>query len=396
MIVNANALTMPLAAKSVQMCVTSPPYFGLRDYQVSGQIGLEQTPEAYIANIVAVGREVWRVLADDGTFWINLGDAYTGRGKARGGGGQGPSSKKQLTNRGAYFETDKSKRIERGAGRWGGGDRAVDGLAGKNLMMIPARVALALQSAGWYLRAEIVWAKPNPMPESVTDRPTRSHEIIYLLSKRARYFYDAEAVKESAAVGWRDSSFTDERDQETKPGLGMKPRTNGNGNRKSFRGGGDYTSAGGYTIDNDRPRNGNETHGNTPNETGLRNQRDVWSIATQGYDGAHYATFPTEIPRRCILAGSRPGDVVLDPFCGSGTTGEVCRELERRFVGLDLSMKYLRENALPRSERKCTAESIAALPLFGGGGGGEAVNKQDELGKRTYTGFNARWKETHP
>ena len=393
MIVNADARRIPLADESAQCCVTSTPYFGLRDYgtakwiggdancehngksrfryalsqkqksnngssglhaetvcsicgavRIDNQIGIEQTPEEFVANIISVSEEVRRVLKPDGTYWLNIGDSYANDDKW--GGTTGGKHAKGLH------------------GEPVGRNRRQTNLKPKDLMMIPARVAIALQAAGWYLRAEIIWAKPNPMPESVTDRPTRSHEMIYLLTKSEHYFYDYEAVKEVAAAGWNGSSFTDERDQATKPNLGMGKRNAMN--RKSFRGGGDYTSAGGYSLDNSRPRSGNLTHGNSPNETGLRNQRDVWTIAPENYSGSHYAVFPTEIPRRAIKAGSRPGDIVLDPFCGSGTTGIVCRDLGRRVVGLDLSMEYLREHALPRAELKQTQESLERLPLFGG------------------------------
>lgn len=360
MIVNANALHIPLADSSVQCCVTSPPYFGLRNYNVPGQLGLEPTPAEYIANMVAVGREVWRVLADDGCFFLNLGDSYAGSGR-----GKNPNGK-QGTSHGTQFDPDNSGYVP-------------DGLKPKDLMMIPARVALALQADGWYLRAEIVWSKPNPMPESVTDRPTRSHEMIYLLTKQARYFYDAEAVKEKSLYPDDDRKGRASEDHKRMPGekiAGIRPRKNGGGNYSRA-----YAGA-------------QVNHGGESNrvDTGFRNQRDVWNIeddewaqfqewksqhsrdqksvwgiATQPYAGAHYATFPTEIPRRAILAGSRPGDVVLDPFCGSGTTGQVCRELGRRFVGLDLSMKYLLENALPRAERKTAAHVVDKLPLFAEG-----------------------------
>jgi DNA modification methylase len=197
MILNANALNIPLATGAVQTCVTSPPYYGLRDYGIDGQLGLEQTPQEYIDNMVAVFREVWRVLRDDGTLWLNLGDSYAG---GNGNGGVGPASSKQVSNHGSYFaETVKSKRMERGSGRWGGGDRKVEGLQAKQLLGIPWRVALALQADGWYLRSDIIWHKPNPMPESVTDRPTKAHEYIFLLTKSARYYYDGDAIKEPQA-----------------------------------------------------------------------------------------------------------------------------------------------------------------------------------------------------
>jgi DNA modification methylase len=294
---------------------------------MAGQIGLEQSPDEYIANMIAVSRELWRVLRDDGTWWLNLGDSFASDTKGTGG-----TEKVGLNGGNAWM-----KKAQVTAPR-----KICHGLKPKDLMMIPARVALALQAAGWYLRAEIVWAKPNPMPESMTDRPTRSHEMIYLLTKKSRYYYDAEAVKENSV----DSESYN----------GRRKRNAGTMNDHDP----DNYKMGGSIQDDGTLRYGQIYP--------TRNQRDVWTLPTEPYSGAHYATFPTEIPRRAILAGSKAGDVILDPFCGSGTVGEVCRELGRRFIGLDLSMKYLRENALPRAERTQTAESIATLPLFSGNG----------------------------
>lgn len=329
MIVNANAKQIPLADESVQCAVTSPPYYGLRDYGVDGQIGLEQTPDEFIANIVAVSEEVRRVLKPDGVYFINIGDSYSGSGKGWGGGSISE-------NYGSHEIINNSR-----------GKFVPAGLKPKDLMMIPARVAIALQASGWWLRAEIVWAKPNPMPESVTDRPTRSHEMIYMLTKSANYFYDYEAVREVAT--WADDNrkgraSLDHKRAPTDKIAGIRPRPFGGTSEKRFN----------------ADRRDYEYKG----DTGYRNQRDVWTLTTEPYSGSHYAVFPTEIPRRAIKAGSRPGDIVLDPFCGSGTTGIVCRELGRRFVGLDLSMEYLREHALPRAERKQTQESLNRLPLL--------------------------------
>ena len=248
----------------VQTCVTSPPYWGLRDYGVDGQIGLEDSPDAYVASIVDVFREVRRVLRDDGTLWLNLGDSYTGAGE-------------------------------------------VIGLKPKDLVGIPWRVAFALQADGWYLRSDIIWHKPNPMPESVTDRPTKSHEYVFLLSKSERYYYDSEAIRELDAGG-----------------------KSGNVARKIANG-----AIGVRPADHLGSSVPWESDG-----TG-RNARTVWKIATKPYAGAHFATFPPEIPERCIKAGSREGDTVLDPFMGSGTTALVARGLSRHSIGCEINPDYI-------------------------------------------------------
>lgn len=333
----ANALAIPLPDNSVQMVATSPPYYGLRDYSVDGQIGLEQSPREYIAKLVAVFREVRQVLRPDGVLWLNLGDSYGGSGKGRGNGlgGRGPRSNKQLTNKGAYFEIDRNKRNGNGHGRWGGG-----GQAGKQLMMIPARVAIALQEDGWWLRSEIVWAKPNPMPESVTDRPTRSHEMIYLLAKSRRYHYDAEAVKEpqAPASGPRLLRAVSDNHKNIGGAPGQPPHSMNQPRpnlRASFR---RETKEGDVPGKNKQHRLEREHR----EENGFRNLRDVWTVTPQSYSGAHFATWPEKLVEIMVKAGSRPGDLVLDPFAGSGTTGRVCARLGRRFVGLDLNPEYFK------------------------------------------------------
>jgi DNA modification methylase len=348
-----------------QTCVTSPPYWGLRDYGEADQIGLESTPEAYVERIVEVFREVRRVLRDDGTLWLNLGDSYAGSGPNRQGEAVGASGE---TN-GAGIDTRNG----------------LEGLKPKDLVGIPWRVAFALQADGWYLRSDIIWAKPNPMPESVTDRPTKSHEYVFLLSKSARYYYDAEAIKEpSLNLGVTDIRF----------------------------GGSKYG-------DSDDPKHATKS-GNTYVDSGKRNARSVWRIATKPYAEAHFATFPIELPERCIKAGSseageccacgspfervvigiapdgreaeiragktvdaegRPliGDnmidagtrgsfsanrgilrrrtdgwrascacndettpqTILDPFMGSGTTAWVARHLNRHAIGCELNADYI-------------------------------------------------------
>jgi DNA modification methylase len=431
---NADSRRIPLSDQSAQCVITSPPYWGLRDYGHSDQIGLEATPALYVASIVSVMREVYRVLKDDGVLWLNLGDSYAG--------GKGQSG-----TRGAENQEGRNKRgesLNRGYQTLGGAkqtkptdDKAAlrsSGLKPKDLVGIPWRVAFALQDDGWYLRSDIIWHKLNPMPESVTDRPTKSHEYVFLLTKQARYFYDAEAIKE-----------TSETIQGPRPFGGA-----GNGKQNTERH--DYM----YQGDN-----------------GTRNRRSVWTIATSPYSGAHFATFPPALVEPMVLAGTsargecpvcgkawvrvvedspeyaavkarmigkthedtskelergkqqswgrdkarvtqdvntvgwRPQcdcaradwywcedcniskpiselthgcpqcgetmtpapydpvpQIVLDPFAGSGTVGQVCRSSGRSFVGFDLSLKYLHNNAMPRAQNTNTAASMATLPMF--------------------------------
>jgi DNA modification methylase len=256
--------------KIVQMCVTSPPYFGLRDYGHEGQIGIEETPEEYVTALVEVFREVRRVMRDDGTLWLNVGDSYA----AQRGGSHMPA---QTVAGGVGGKGDK--RAFRGMGGVGRGaahrNASAIGLKHKDLIGIPWRLAFALQADGWYLRQDIIWHKPNPMPESMTDRCTKAHEYIFLLAKSERYYFDAAAIQEKA-VG--DAEF--------------------------------------------------------------RKRRSVWSVPTKPYKGAHFATFPPMLIEPCILAGSRVGDIVLDPFMGSGTTAMVARQHLRGWLGCELNESY--------------------------------------------------------
>jgi len=336
--------------ESIQTCITSPPYWGLRDYGTSSweggdencehikdesktksfgnpnfnenrpsreatktkgfyyenecgdcgavrkdsQIGLEQSPDEYVAELVAVFREVRRVLKDDGTLWLNLGDSYSGSGKGRNPDGTVHVSAlmaKQGTSAGTIMGAISTRVVP-------------DGLKPKDLIGIPWRVAFALQADGWYLRQDIIWAKPNPMPESVTDRCTKSHEYIFLLSKSRKYFYDNEAIKEPAQ-NW------------------------GTRDRSEMRGG---------TDDPKLKHHGLE--GKESEENPQRNKRDVWTINTQGYSGAHFAVMPEALVEPCILAGSRGGDTVLDPFTGSGTVGLVALRYGREFIGVELNPEY--------------------------------------------------------
>lgn len=296
---NANALHLPFADGIAQCCVTSPPYYGLRDYGCANQIGLEKTPDEYVSNIVAVMREVWRVLKNDGTAWVNLGDSYATNGAKTTGRNDGDDEyrKRTMGKTGArhnYAAGQASTRVILSTGA-----------KPKDLLGIPWRVAFALQADGWYLRSDIIWSKPNPMPESVTDRPTKAHEYIFLLAKSERYYYDAEAIKEA-------SIYPDD-DRKARAQIGQKRYP-------------DDAIAG--------IRCGSATYQ-------TRNRRSVWEVTPKPYKEAHFATFPPALIRPMILAGSAPNDIVIDPFSGSGTTAKVATELGRQFIGAELNPAYL-------------------------------------------------------
>ena len=306
-----------LADESVHCVVTSPPYFGLRDYGVAGQIGLEPTPDEFVAELVAVFRDVRRVLRDDGTLWLNLGDSYNAYN-----GGAGPSS---ALSRGA--QTTARPQLATGYGL------KFKGLKPKNLIGIPWRVAFALQADGWYLRQDIIWSKPNPLPESVTDRCTKAHEYIFLMSKSARYFYDADAISESAMSEdhWRNSdspSFSAVPGAAPHRGL---HRSSGNKNHKG-------TAAIDAGSEEHRTKAGLLKISDTVYPT--RNKRSVWTIATSPFAEAHFATFPHALIKPCILAGCPAGGTVLDPFGGAGTTGLVADRLQRNAVLIELNPEY--------------------------------------------------------
>lgn len=277
-----------------QTCVTSPPYWGLRDYGEAGQIGLEPTPDDYVARVVEVFREVRRVLRDDGTLWLNLGDSYN----TAPAGNTKPSGFSQTPSR-----------WDGGAVKYERGVTNANGLKPKDLVGIPWRVAFALQADGWYLRSDIIWAKPNPMPESITDRPTKSHEYVFLLSTQPRYYYDHKAIREPLVSTAKQYSMAAESVRENHA----------------------YGAVGGRPL-------GPKSFQNVPE---ARNARTVWQIATRPYAEAHFAVFPTDLPERCIKAGSREGDTVLDPFMGSGTTAWVARHLGRKAVGCELNAEYV-------------------------------------------------------
>ena len=310
----------------VQCCVTSPPYYGLRDYGHPGQIGLEKTPAEYVAALVEVFEGVRELLADDGVLWLNLGDSYAGSWGAQSrehAGKHAPNVSALSAN-----QVIAAQRKASGTGSIPPGS----GLKPKDLMGIPWRVAFALQAAGWYLRQDIIWHKPNPMPESVTDRCTKAHEYLFLLTKSERYYWDSEAMKEEA-VGQNLHDLTG-------PGYaapGQTPNTGNRSRRDSFKRDNSKRAevipgqtAGTHRADRDE----------SEYDTGRRNRRSVWTVATQPYAGAHFAVFPAALIEPCILAGSRPGDMVLDPFMGSGTTAQVAQALGRQWIGCELNPEY--------------------------------------------------------
>ena len=295
-----------IASGSVDCCVTSPPYWGLRDYGVDGQLGLEPTPEQYVGHMRMVFEQVRRVLKPEGTLWLNLGDSYAQGGsggasvksRLRGGRGVGPKEKVSLM---------QGRSIARSA---------PPGFKPKDLCGIPWRVAFALQNDGWYLRQDIIWHKPNPMPESVRDRCTKAHEYIFLFAKSQKYFFDIDAIKEPM----KESSIA-------------RQRTGWSGERQ---------------------RGMPETH--SPHSmshygkeaSGMRNKRSVWSVTTKPFKGAHFATFPPKLIEPCILAGCPEGGTVLDPFFGAGTVGVVAKKHGRNFIGIELNPEYVKiaENRL--------------------------------------------------
>jgi DNA modification methylase len=273
---------MAASGIQVQSCITSPPYYGLRDYGHEGQIGNEQSPQEFIDNLVEVFACVWDVLKDDGTLWVNLGDTYSA-------GGRGAGSKIQSANKGSVTGNV--------LGTW-----KVDGYRPKNLLGMPWKLAFALQDFGWNLRQDIIWHKPNPMPESVTDRCTKAHEYFFLLSKSQKYYFDHNAIKEPVKEDW-----------------GTKDRANGK-----------------YHNDG----TGLSPHTGLTKSYDMANKRSVWSVNTSTFKGAHFATYPPELIEPCILASSKVGDIILDPFFGSGTTGQVAQNLGRKWIGCELNKDY--------------------------------------------------------
>lgn len=296
-IINGDAASLSsIPDKSVNCCITSPPYYKLRDYGVDGQIGLEETPEQYITRLVEVFREVRRVLRDDGTLWINIGDSYCGSGKGASNYPESAKGTKQGTNRGSV----------------GGHISAAKGagIKPKDLIGIPWMLAFALRADGWYLRQDIIWSKPNPMPESVSDRCTKSHEYIFLLSKAKKYYFDADSIKEEGC-----------------PESEKRYRSAFSTGKKEMAGAG--------RIGNAKNTAGKKKY------TGFRNKRDVWRVPNGSYRGAHFATFPEKLIEPCVLAGCPVGGVVLDPFAGSGTTGAVAKRNGRGCILVEINKDYM-------------------------------------------------------
>lgn len=327
--------------KSINCCVTSPPYYALRDYGIessvwptvkyypmtgvpyeieapewNGCLGLEPTIEMFIAHMVLIFREVKRVLKDDGTLWLNFGDSYAGSGK---GAWSNKTSQKEV-----YVPDSNSPQCKI--------PKVPKGLKVKDLMGIPWRVAFALQTDGWYLRMDNIWNKPSCMPEAVKDRTTKAHEYMFLLSKNKKYYYDSESIKEPCVNGDPNPP---------RGSVGVIENLNKGrrlkGNAKTFRGGGAYTQ--GQSFNNSAAIK-RESHGNKPNELELRNKRSVWTVATDKFNEAHFATFPPKLIEPCILAGCPVDGVVLDTFMGSGTVAAKALELQRNFIGFEINPEY--------------------------------------------------------
>lgn len=354
-----------LADDSVDCVVTSPPYWGLRDYGIAGQIGLEKTMAEHIEIMVAVFREVRRVLKPSGTVWLNYGDCYAATPNGRSASDTKRMGNDDRTFRDKPFSTigpigpiDRSKNIPRGSGRWGGGLNPAQGyLKAKDLCMIPNRLAIALQDDGWWVRSEIIWAKPNPMPESIIDRPATAHEKIFMLTKSPRYFYNAAAVRTVLADESvrRLSQDIEGQDDSTRANGGRK--TNGEMKAK-FPSGWQRGEGSHSALDHNSSRaRGDKQRGHSRKHAGFNerwdkmtreeqqangaNLKNVWSIPTHGFSEAHFATFPPRIPEICIKAGCPEGGIVLDPFGGSGTTAMVADRLKRDAILIELNPAYV-------------------------------------------------------
>lgn len=334
-----------LPDKAIHCCVTSPPYYGLRDYGTNDQIGLEETPEEYVRKLVEVFREVRRVLRDDGTLWLNLGDSYNGSGK---GGNPDGSCWKGFVGNDNRENSAKQKKTD------------IKCIKPKDLIGIPWMVAFALRSDGWYLRQDIIWHKPNPMPESITDRCTKAHEYIFLLSKSAKYFYDADAIKEpvkESSVARLKQDLDNQKGSNRVPGKtngAMKavgPKIGGtkygdNSDIKYATKSGKEWVVKGYEHrgEGDKKLTGHSVYYDSDGNligNGYANKRSVWTVTTKPFKEAHFATFPEDLIAPCIKAGCPEYGVVLDPFMGAGTTAVVARKLNRKYVGYELNSKYI-------------------------------------------------------
>ena len=303
--------------ESVDCCITSPPYWGLRDYGVNGQLGLEKTPEEYVKKMVSIFQGIRGVLKDEGTVWLNLGDSYSSDsiGQSHFGEGKG---EKTIKRPGYVLQNKQNENI-----------KVIKPLPSKNLLGMPWRVAFALQADGWYLRSDIIWSKPNPMPESVTDRPTKAHEYIFLLTKSPKYYYDADAIAEQIAestqkdyrLGWYEAELQERGSPKGKQHGGelLQPK-----NRKQ-----DMVGKNTYTGFNDRYQ-----------PVQKANKRTVWNIPTYPFPEAHFAVFPEKLIEPCILAGCPKDGIVYDPFMGAGTTALVALRAERNFIGSELNPEY--------------------------------------------------------
>ncbi|MBV6549915.1 site-specific DNA-methyltransferase [Acinetobacter soli] len=340
----------------VQTCVTSPPYFGLRDYGVDGQLGLEATVDEYVQNMVEVFRLVRELLHDDGTLWLNLGDSYagSGRGMTRTGlnDGKNPKTKGLILPK-------------RNAGQ--------SNLKPKDLIGIPWRVAFALQADGWYLRQDIIWHKPNPMPESITDRCTKAHEYIFLFSKSRKYYFDHYAIKEPVAESSiKRLAQNIDAQQGSHRAVG---KTNGTMKAVCSRSARDnfkrLDSKRAAVIPNQTVGTHREERSNSEYDLLTRNKRSVWQVSTKPYKGAHFATFPIDLIEPCVLAGSRVNDIVFDPFMGSGTTAAAAFKHDRQYLGCELNIDY-KELQLERINQISEDKSFESFfkdkqqDLFGG------------------------------
>lgn len=334
-----------LPDESVQACITSPPYWGLRDYGVDGQIGLEPTIDEYVEKLVKIFREIFRVLRGDGTLWLNMGDSYITKPHGTIGANTYDPKYPGARNRGHGFEKGEPSNAA------APNRKPIPGLKHKDMVGIPWRVAFALQADGWWLRQDIIWWKPNAMPESVRDRCTKAHEYLFILSKSERYYWDYEAMQEPAspdtharyARGRSDShkyadggpgnqTITKSFEHMRKPGIGPKAKIPSGWDTRP---GNHRENSGRYRVKQNESFQG-ATAG--PRET--RNKRSVWAVPSAPFKGAHFATFPPDLIRPCVMAGCPAGGIVLDPFSGSGTTGMVALEEGRRYIGIELSPEY--------------------------------------------------------